>query len=112
MFIWKYFLILFFSLVALAGINMSGYSFSKPIAFAFDVRSNYTTQTRIYYKNGENNPYTLGQSVTYLATVKHSNPEEFQQAIITLNNARHITSLKIEFDASNDNTLCFRNVNV
>ncbi len=108
----KVFLVLFFTAVVMICCNMFGYGFTKPIKLSFEVQSTAASETRIFYKNHKQANFTRGMSVQYLIKPEHAQDREFHKVSITLNNINVINSLRFSYDASNDNTICYRNVKV
>ena len=77
----KYLLVLFFTTIILACVNMFGYGFSKPIEISFELKANSSTETKIFYRTSEDDSYIDGRSVSYLIAPNAKDPEQYTKML-------------------------------
>ena len=106
----KYLLVLFFTAIILACVNMFGYGFSKPIEISFELKANSSTETKIFYRTSEDDSYIDGRSVSYLIAPNAKEPEQYTKTTLQLNNVRHVEAIRVVYEANNDNFFCYKNV--
>lgn len=106
----RFFIVLFCTAVAMICFNMFGYGFTKPIELSFDVNSATSTETQVFYRDHKTLEFSEGLSVRYLTVGDLVHPYDFKHVTLKLNNVREIAALKIQFSATNDDSLCYKNV--